>query len=153
MNPVVIETIETQIAIKRRELQKIHADVAALERTLAILTGEDRPELVTPITTVAPPVVAPQEALPDLAYRILKEVERPLTGDQLWASVRATGREVNKATLLGGIYRQIKRGRMFKLVGKATFGLLEWDDHVEGNSKSKSASHANAPSGTNDGAF
>ena len=67
-----------------------------------------------------------------LAYSILREAGKPLTTDQLWEAVKVRRRDASKHSLIGGLYRNSRMGRIFTLEGDKTFGLREWQNrHAE----------------------
>ena len=136
MDNNAVGTIQTLIAQKQAKLEelqraasyipRVQADLAALERTLAIVKGEDVPSLTIAVRDSSRVEDHIQVSIPQLVYSILKETGTPLTGQQIMERVAARGRKDEKASVLGGIYRNIKEGRLFKLVAPGTFGLLEW---------------------------
>jgi hypothetical protein len=131
----IIDVIEAHVQQKRAELERlqqavamipqVQSDLAALERTLAILRGNDTP--VQPSS--AQSFGVPPEPYPELAQAILREHGTPLTGDQITQIARSKGKAVKRSSLMGGLYRCIKEGKYFKLVAPGTFGLLEWENH------------------------
>lgn len=123
----VVEALEAQIAIKQAELRRVQQDLAALQRTLAIFRGEQVPERSSPLHEPIVSLSQPKDSLPELAYVALKEVGKPMTGDQIVAFWTGRGKEVNKASLLGALYRHTKRKQTF-WVNSGIFGLLEWQD-------------------------
>jgi hypothetical protein len=71
-----------------------------------------------------------QESLPSLAYSTLKRIGKPLHFKEIVNILEEDGHEVNKPSLLRGIYRCIEQGRWFYLDSPGTFGLLEWQDET-----------------------
>ena len=166
----IIDVIENHVRQKREELERLQQavaaipqvqnDLAALERTLAILRGD---------TTAEPSLSAqsysvPQEPYPQLARAILHEQGTPLTGDQITQIAKSKGKAVSRSSLMGGLYRCTKEGKYFKLVAPGTFGLLEWENHSEEHDESMlgplqdvtrldNPIHENAPSSNPNGAF
>ena len=138
----IIEALEAQIAIKQAELRRVEEDLAALQRTLAIFKGERVPERLSPLHEPTPSLSQPKDSLPDVGYMALKEVGKPLTGDQIVAFWNGRGKEVSKASLLGALYRHAKHKKTFR-VSSGVFGLLEWQDgRVQQEEEVKEASLA-----------
>ncbi len=115
-----IDTIKEQIQQKRAALDKLHDDVEALERTLAILEEQRlavgkrleglQPEWEKVIKSSRKGVIQ-KDSIPYFAQKFLRETGKPLT----------------KQSLLGALYRSIKkRQQVFRLVGRGKFGLIEW---------------------------
>ena len=69
-----------------------------------------------------------KESIPNLVYSVLKEAGKPLRAEQIIPLVAAKGRQVEKVSMLGAIYRGIQKGQLFKLVSPGLFGLLEWTE-------------------------
>lgn len=110
------------------KIPKIVADLIALERSLALVKGEEVPE---------PPELLPRsirdrtsigKSIPSLVYSVIKEAGKPLKTDQIFPLVLAKGRKVGKLTMVSAIYRCIKNGQLFTLVAPGTFGLIEWSE-------------------------
>ena len=137
-----VTVIEAHIQQKRTELERlqqavaaipqIQNDLAALERTLAILRGDTVFEQPFSVQTYIPP----PEPYPQLAQAILREQRTPLTGDQITHIARSKGKAVKRSSLMGALYRCLKERKYFKLVAPGTFGLLEWENHVTGSEES-----------------
>ncbi len=140
MQDQIVEAIEAQIAIKQAELRRVQEDLAALQRTLAIFRGERVSERLPPLHEPIPSLSKPKDSLPDVGYMALKEVGKPLTGDQIVAFWKGRGHEVNKASLLGALYRCAKHEQRF-WVRSGVFGLLEWqDERTQQEGEAKEAS-------------
>ena len=120
-----LERLRTEVAT----IPRVQTDLAALERTLAILQGEEPPE--PSVESGANEETS--KSIPSLAYSVLKDTGKPMTGDDMYAAFTARDREVTKSSLLGALYRNVKKGRLFRLVSSGTFGLLEWPEPVKGN--------------------
>lgn len=115
-----LERLKTEVAT----IPRVQADVSALERSLAILQGEEPPEVPTePETPRRKKEQVP--SIPSIAYSILKETGKPMTGDEIYSAFLARDKKVSKASLLGALYRNVKRKHLFRLVSSGTFGLLE----------------------------
>jgi hypothetical protein len=135
MRDDIVTVIEAHIQQKRTELERLQQavvaipqvqnDLAALERTLAILRGDTVSEQPLSAQSYTPP----PEPYPQLAQAILREQRTPLTGDQITHIARSQGKPVRRSSLMGALYRCIKEGKYFKLVSPGTFGLLEWENH------------------------
>lgn len=112
------------------QIPKVEADLKALERTLAILKGEEAPD--SPKITAAMVIEAEKtlfgrrDSVPHVVYSVLKEAGKPLTIEQIMPLLKVKGSMAGEPTVRGAIYRNIKTGKLFKLVGRGTFGLLEW---------------------------
>ncbi len=110
------------------QIPKIQADLSALERSLAILKGEEIPEPAI-IASKLPKVHIPTgNTIPGMVHQVLKEAGKPLTIDQMLPLIVARGRQVGKLTLMSVIYRCVKKEQFFRLVSRGTFGLLEWPE-------------------------
>lgn len=113
-------------------IPKVAADLAAAERTLRMLNKEEEAEpqgtipLPELMKTIMATTVTRSDSIPSLVYWVLKEAGKPQTSDQIMPLLAARGRTPAKTTVLGSIYRCIKKGQLFKLVAPGTFGLLEW---------------------------
>jgi hypothetical protein len=142
MRDDTITVIEAHIQQKRTELERlqqavaaipqVQSDLAALERTLAILRGD---------TVSIPPSFGqsysiPQEPYPELAQAIIREEGKPLTGDEITAIARSKGKTVKRASLMGALYRCLKEEKYFTLAAPGTFGLLEWKNHSRASEQS-----------------
>jgi hypothetical protein len=147
-----IELIKTQIKSKRASLSKlkeqaeelkrlqavvaampkVQADLQALERSLAILKGEEAAEPVVQTTLHAVMDDIKRSirghSIPAQVYAVLRDAGKPLTGDQIMGSLAARGKNIAKPTVMGAIYRAAKHGKLFRLVAPGTFGLLEWPE-------------------------
>src|SRR6266704_1231150 len=98
-----IDTIKEQIQRKRAALDKLHDDVEALERTLAILEEqrlavEKRLEGLQPMWEKTKKSsrkgVIQKDSIPYFAQKFLRETGKPLTGDELVGQFLTTGRRV-----------------------------------------------------------
>ena len=115
-------------------MPRIQAELAALERVLAIEKGEVAPEPTSTSDSknvrreTPQPVGLKENSIPSFVYRALKEAGKPMTGDQIMPVFLAAGRQVDKTTVVGAIYRYIKKGQWFRKVAPGTFGLMEWKE-------------------------
>ena len=64
--------------------------------------------------------------MPEIVYSILKEARKPMTANQIYPLLLERGKNVKKIVMTTSLYRDIKRGVLFKKVKVGTFGLLEW---------------------------
>lgn len=116
---------------------KVAADLAAAERTLRMLNKEEEaePEAQTQLPEIMKAIRATtiirQDSIPSLVYSVLKEAGKPQTSDQIMPLLAARGRTAAKTTVLGSIYRCIKKGQLFRLIAPGTFGLLEWKEQTK----------------------
>jgi len=170
MSHNITDVLETHIQRKREELERlqqamamipqVQSDLAAMERTLAILGGKTAIEQPSSGQSYDPP----QEPYPQLAQAILREQGTPLTGDQITHIARSKGKPVSRSSLMGALYRCSKEKKFFKLVAPGTFGLLDWENHSDEREEnllvpSQDISavddplRENAPSGSPNGAF
>ena len=166
----IIDVIEAHVQQKRAELERLQQvvatipqvqnDLAALERTLAILRGDS----ASAQPSSGQIYNVPQEPYPELAQAILREQGKPLTGDEITSIARSKGKTVKRTSLMGGLYRCLKEGKYFTLVAPGTFGLIEWGNHSEEPKENlfvplpdvngaEEPIHENAPSELSDGAF
>jgi hypothetical protein len=113
-------------------MPKIQADLQALERSLAILKGEEaaEPMIQTGLHEVMDQIKRStrEHSIPAQVYAVLRDAGKPLTGDQIMGLLAARGRNIAKPTVMGAIYRSAKNGKLFRLVAPGTFGLLEWPE-------------------------
>jgi hypothetical protein len=116
-----LERLKKEVAA----IPRVQADLSALERTLAILQGEEVPESSGGVSASEE---TSTESIPTFAYSILKDTGKPMTGDDLHAAFLTKGKEVSKSSLLGALYRNVKKNRLFRLVSSGTFGLLDWPE-------------------------
>lgn len=70
------------------------------------------------------------ESLPRLAYSALQHIGKPSHFNEIIKIIEEDGKEVNRPSLLRGIYRCIRQGRWFYLDSPGIFGLLEWQDET-----------------------
>jgi hypothetical protein len=131
------EYVKSQLDAKRAELRRIEdmmlrvqGAIAALEATFDQVAGSakrGRNIIVRPKTGLLEIMnELKRPKLHDLAYSVLKEAGKPLTGDQIIPLMVARGCTSTKQSILGAIYRAAKNGDRFT-VGRGVFGLLEWD--------------------------
>ena len=137
MATAAVETIKKELKVKADELadiekavQRMHevkSDVAALERTLAILEGHEKKGSERPTQQMLQEVIASlrQPKLHDLAYSVLREAGKSLSGDEITAAMAARGCKSSKLSILGAIYRAAKAGDRFS-VNRGVFSLKEW---------------------------
>lgn len=137
MATIAVETIKKELKAKAHELaeiekalQRMHEvknDVAALERTLAILEGHEKRGSERPTQQMLQEVMSSlrQPKLHDLAYSVLKEAGKSLSGDEITAAMTARGCKSSKLSILGAIYRAAKAGDRFS-VNRGIFSLKEW---------------------------
>lgn len=130
---MAIEAIKKELEAKKAELKKleeaiqrvqhIQMDVQALERTLRIF---ERPKETNrgPLQTIIQNFK--KVKLHDLAYSVLQEAGKPLTGDELLPLMVARGCKSTKQSILGALYRCTKAEDRFVQVAPGTFGLIEW---------------------------
>ena len=131
----VLTDLKDQIAKTLDAIPKLEADLNALNRTLAILKGEEYQEQQSTLKPLSKGhtifkrriIRSNTVSIPHLVSSILKEAGKPLTGDQIIPVLAAKGKLVTRNTLLSVIYRLIQHKKIFKLVSPGTFGLLEWD--------------------------
>jgi hypothetical protein len=71
-----------------------------------------------------------QPKLHDLAYVVLQEAGKPLTGEQIVPLMLARGCTSSKQSILGAIYRAAKSGDRF-IVDRGIFGLKEWQSEKD----------------------
>jgi hypothetical protein len=130
------EYVKNQLEAKRAELRRIEdmmlrvqGAIAALEATLDQVMGSGkrgRKSIASPIPGLSDIINGlKRPKLHDLAYSVLKEAGKPLTGDQIIPLMAARGCTSTKQSILGAIYRAAKSGDRFT-VGRGVFGLLEW---------------------------
>ena len=137
MSHDITEVLTAHIQRKRKELERLQQaaaaipqvqhDLEALERTLAILRPNHLSEYPSQQPASRQTYDGPPEPYPQLVQAILRERGVPLTGDQIVEAANAQGKTVKRTSLMGGMYRCIKEGKLFKLIAPGTFGLLEWD--------------------------
>jgi hypothetical protein len=137
MLTAVVDTIKKELKTKAAELadiekalqrmQEVKCDVAALERTLAILEGHDKKGSERPTQQMLQEVIASlrQPKLHDIAYSVLKEAGKQLSGDEITAAMAARGCKSSKYSIVGAIYRAAKAGDRFT-VKRGIFSLKEW---------------------------
>ena len=142
MKENIIAGIEAELSHKKIELEKLQqaiakisilqADIGALERSLAIFKGDKIPEsvIIRPAPSSIEPVT-PRETVPQIVYSILKEVGKPLKGDEIVSIAKSRGKQVGRNTLMVAIYRAAKKGQLFKIMERGVFGLLEWDKNID----------------------
>lgn len=138
----VIEALKAQIKTKRvvltklreeeQELKRLQADVAsipsiqtdllALERSLAILQGEEAQDAHENFSAKT----LFKETAANSVVSVLREAGKPLTLEQIMPLLRVKGASFAEATVRGALYRNIRIARYFKLVGPGTFSLREW---------------------------
>ncbi len=121
-------------------IPKLQADLSALERSLAILKGEEVPEdprdrKVIDIATIEHLFT---RNVPRLVYRVLKEAAKPLRIEQIMPLLAAMGCTAVKPTVRGAIYRNAKPGKIFKVLGPGIFALSEWYPEVPDEPKKSS---------------
>jgi len=132
------EYVTNQLEVKRGELRRIEdmmlrvqGAIAALEATLDQVAGSGkrgRNSIVRPKTGLLEIInELKQPKLHDLAYSVLKEAGKPLTGDQIIPLMVARGCTSTKQSILGAIYRAAKKKGNRFTVGQGIFGLLEWN--------------------------
>jgi hypothetical protein len=130
-----ITAIERHITTKRAELEKIQADLAALERTLAILRSTDVPQQATPTShaegltaldatgtpqhksDVAPPTPRQtprrgvrEEALQAVIIRTLEMAGHDMAPIEIDRAIRATGRTMHTNAVTSHLSRLWKEG-------------------------------------------
>jgi hypothetical protein len=123
------ELVEIESALQR--MQEVKNDVAALERTLAILEGREKKGSERPTQQMLQEVLSSlrQPKLHDLAYSVLKEAGKSLSGDEITAAMAARGCKSSKLSILGAIYRAAKTGDRF-IANRGVFSLKEWADDL-----------------------
>lgn len=97
------------------EIPKIQSDLSALQRTLAILQGEEPLEIAPAIDTI-----------PILAAAILREIGRPMNAGELQVELAGRGKTTNRNTVMSVLHREVRKGKAFKLTSPGKFGLIEW---------------------------
>jgi len=109
-------------------MPRIEGDLAALERSLKIVKGEeDSGTQITPQTgSLTMADMFGRESVPQLIYSVLKEAAKPQRIEQIMPLLAARGCTATEPTVRGAIYRNAKIGKMFRLVAPGTFGLTEW---------------------------
>lgn len=137
MSNNIIREIEGQIKRKHDEIMKIQKvmdrlhplkeDLHALERTLAIMRGNNTRDPRTPERAFFPMHSTSTISLPQLAVGVLKEQGKPLKGEHIIQLIENKGRRVRKLSLLGALYRDVKFGKTFTLVEPGVFGLKLWN--------------------------
>jgi len=140
---LAIDTLKKQLENKRSEKRRleealctVQGYIAALEASLEVVGSSRKPARPAAAADTSP--VNPLEGLRsvisslqqpklhDLAYVVLKEAGKPLTGDQIVPLMLARGCASSKQSILGAIYRAAKSGDRF-VVGRGVFGLKEWN--------------------------
>lgn len=126
------------LAELQRELNKIRDPVQknALSSTLTRLVGVHRIKRPKPgqYAALGPDdlneetATLRRDSIPSFAYTVLREAGKPLTTDEIWASVRARKPNASKHSLVGSLYYYSKIGRIFTLIDAKTFGLREWQN-------------------------
>lgn len=135
------EYVKSQLEAKRAELRRIEdmmlrvqGAIAALEATLdqVATPGKRGRKSVAPSNSGLREIMSElkRPKLHDLAYSVLKEAGKPLTGDQITPLMAAHGCTSTKQSILGAIYRAAKNGDRFA-VGRGVFGLLEWGTDLQ----------------------
>ena len=138
-----VQTLKAQLENKRAEkrrleeaLYRVQGYIAALESSLEVVGSSrktSRRLVVTDAATVNPleglrSVITEfrqQPKLHDLAYVVLKESGKPLTGDQIIPLMHARGCISSKQSILGAIYRAAKDKDRF-VANRGVFSLKEW---------------------------
>lgn len=150
-----IDALKAQIKNKRAQLSKLNermeefkklqleiaaiprvrADLYALERSLAILKGdevkEESPQMAFSEVQTRSRRTSNERSVPHLVYSVLKEAGKALTIQQIMPLLAAKGCTAGEPTVRGAIYRNAKIGKMFGLVAPGTFGLLEWKEQTK----------------------
>lgn len=145
-NDAIVQ-IRRELAQKRKRLEELkqsvsqipllECDIDALMRTLTILGGEieTKPSEVSqlvlkPVQEVIGETIRRRRryaSISDLAYEILRETHKAMTGVQLVEVFAKKGRRVDKLTLVGALYREAKQGGRFRVSTPGTFELTEWN--------------------------
>ena len=69
------------------------------------------------------------------SYTLLKQIGRPLTGEEIAAQLQAEGESVNPRSVITALYHYAQDGQLFRRISPKTFGLLEWEQ-AEANTTS-----------------
>jgi hypothetical protein len=122
------EVIRTAMA-RREDFERIALGLYALKEWPPVLKRLSQ-KLYHPTARRKRHILGQQQSLPKIARLTLNEAQKPLTFRQIIEMLEAQGKEVNKPSLLRGIYRCIEQGRLFYLESPGTFGLLEWQEEL-----------------------
>jgi hypothetical protein len=157
-----LTTLERLAVEKRAQLEQIKADLAALERTLAM----SRSPAITPTTTHDPHAGRPagpgfavdenegrdvvpskaietsrrgarEEALPAVIERVLENAEHDMTPIEIHRVITATGRTIHPNAVTSHLSRLVRRGRI-KKTGPSLYTAIKSEtrhETVEGNGR------------------
>ena len=121
-----LKRLQAEVAL----LPDIKADLVALERSLAILQGEDAQAAHKNLNRI----VSSKMFFPDTAAKmvvsILEEAAKPMTLEQIMPLLRVRGASIAETTVRGSLYRNIRKARYFKLIGPGLFALRKWPAEV-----------------------
>lgn len=112
-----IAVIKREIEAKRGEIVSIEGEISALETDLEVLENARKGQ---------GNLIGSSDSIPNMAYEVLRESGRPLGVNSIIARLREKGFEVKKDSLTSAIHREIKNVRLFKVLDRGIFGLLEW---------------------------
>jgi len=109
--------LRTAILERRRKIEALQKEIAALELAQSLLSNESRSE--EPKTQA------------EMASAILEDVGKPMHVSQLVDQIKKTfGRSIKSNNLSVMLFRYAKRGsRFFKVQGRPnTYGLVKWQE-------------------------
>jgi len=138
-----IQSLRNQLEAKRQDVRRLQAqlhhvqgNIEGLENAIETLERAEKRQA----RQLSPASMAMEELfgkskkmkLEDLAYQVLKEASKPLTGDQIIPLMAARGCTSSKQSILGAIYRSMKIGNSpFLKLDSGVFGLSEWAGESE----------------------
>ena len=130
------ELIKSQLQQKRAEVERLHEDIEALERTLKILEHQNSPgprgysarqDFVQTTTGSAKKDKLQKDSIPWWVQSFLRDNGKPMSGDEIISRFAMRGKPVKKTTVMGALYRWVKKKQVFTLPKAGTFGLIEWE--------------------------
>jgi len=128
-----LEELEKRKKELEEELPTVKTNLEALTRTLAILQGKNLQISVTQgveeatLPSASNSSILKENSLTNLAWKVLKEADKPLSPSDLFDRVKATRPEAGKPSFFSGVYRLMRLKKVFKK-SHGKIGLLEWKD-------------------------
>jgi len=130
-----VQKLETELARLQKaaaRIQEVKEDIAAYKKLLSKHEGKRQRRDASLQELALELGMGPRrgfrgQSYTALAYDILKQADKSLTGHEIIAAMVTRGKPIKKHAVLGTLYRAAKKGTMFKLVGPGVFGLTEWD--------------------------
>ena len=132
-----LEEIRDKLAVKRVEMDAIHDDITALERTLAILQANGKSQLKLSLSprpiqnlhlTVNRGSLSMRPRILDIVCAALREAGKPLSSDEIVGACISRGVNSSKLSILGSVYRGAKEpDKQIKVVRPGVFGLKMWE--------------------------